>query len=307
MSKIKLTIIDQESIGKYLQEVRIDKDTKPLTKQEEIDLFNEYKLTASEKVKTRIIKANLRWVISLAKQYSYPKIRLEDLINEGNIGLITAFDKYELDKNVRFATFATFDIRLAINSFIHETGVDIPQPANRTRVNALLKKANLDLRMVGIENPSDEELLEVYDRIKKPTDLKLDLLLLQEIRMNTGNFVSMSTSLSSDGDTLTVGDFISASNDYNADKNIMHSEENSIIVNKLRTILSEREFEIVKLHFGLNCEEKTLEQISEFLGYTRERIGQILQGSLKKLQGHKKLMFEILGKQSDQSSKIDTI
>ena len=169
----------------------------------------------------------------------------------------------------------------------------------------LLKKAIIDLQMTGNDSPSDDELLEVYDKIKTSTDIKLDLYLLHEIRMNSDSFVSMSKEVSTSNDTLTVGDFITASNDYNADNNIKYAEQSDEVSNKLKTILTEREFEIIKLHFGLSCEEKTLEQISEILGYTRERIGQILQGSLKKLQNHKKLMFEILGHQTQSSASID--
>lgn len=299
----KLTIIDHDSIAKYLHEIRIDKSTKPLLKQDEVNLFNQYKLSGDPKVKELIIKANLRWVISVAKQYSYPKIKLQDLINEGNIGMIDAIDRFDISRGVSFITFATNYIRLAITSYINDVAMDIPQPANRYRINKLIKKSISDLKLMGIVEPTDENIVKHYTLIKKPTDPKMSTLLLNDIRNNSKDFVSMHTKVSDTDDAIELSDTFETQNNWRADHNLITKEKKNIAYNHLSKLLTDKQLQIVTMSFGLNdYEPHTNEQIGEILGYTRERIGQILKTSIDVLKHHKKLMFEVLGSTTDTST-----
>lgn len=300
MSKLtiqaKLTIIDQDSIGKYLQELRIDKSTIPLSKEDEVKLFNQYKMTGDLRIKERITKANLRWVVSVAKQYSYPKIKLEDLINEGNIGMIEAIDKFDVSRGTSFVTFATDYIRLAIRSYINDIAKDIPQPGNRNVINKLVKRATFDLKLLGYENPTDEQIVEQYMLIKKSVDPKLNTVLLNEIRNNSKEFVSMHTTISDLEDSLELCDTFKSSQEWTADFEMCQNETKKLLMQCLNNLLSEREVEIVCMSFGLiDNEPLTHDQIGARLGFTRERIGQILNKAVNKLKKEKSIIGQLLG------------
>lgn len=296
----KLTITDQDSIGRYLQELRLDKTTTPLTRAEEISLFSHFILTKDEKIKERIIKSNLRWVISVAKQYSYTKIRVGDLINEGNLGMIEAVDKFDVSRETSFITFATNYIRLAITSFINDVAVDIPQPANRFRINKLIKKTLLDLKLTGNDSPSDEQLVDYYKTIKKLSDPILSTVLLNEVRNNSKDFVSMHTSISSKNEDYELSDTFKSTKEWNADFELQETEKSNVLINYLNKLLLERELNVVLMTFGLNGHESlTPEQISERLGYTRERVGQILNDAVKKLKVNKSILGALLGDSKD--------
>ena len=302
----KLTIFDQDSIRLYLQELRTDPETTPLSKEDEYKLFAEYQMTGSKKIKERLIKANLRWIVTVAKQYTYPKARLEDLINEGSIGMITAIDKFDLSRGKRFTTFATNYIRLYINAYINEILSDIVQPANRFKINSLLKAAKVQLNLIGIVEPTDEELVDQYMTIKDAKDPVLTTVLLQEIRNNSKSFVSSHATLSGTED-FELQDTFKTTSDFNTDNNIVTTEKKESIVKTLTQLLGERDANIVMLHFGLNGnDEMTLEQIADRMGYTRERIGQLVQNCIKKLTPHKKLMFELLGSSKETSHSVET-
>ena len=294
----KLTIIDQQSIGKYLQELNVNKETLTLTPAEEYNLFVEYKSTGNPKIKERLIIANLRWVITIAKQFNYPKARLEDLISEGNIGLMKAFDKFDTTRGARFLTFATWYIRQEIKLFIDDVLSDVVQPANRYRINRLIAHAELMLRKAGDETPSTEALIEVYMKIKEKTDPVLSVADYNEIRTQTKGFVSMETEIggSTGDDEMTLASTFKNEPKYAPDAAIVKSDKDYEIRQLLGTCLSPREKEIVEYSFGLNNrEEMTLDQLSNLIGITRERVGQLLQGSLIKLKIHKGSVQELCG------------
>lgn len=293
----KLTIIDQLSIAKYLQELNTDKDTRPLTPEMEKALFTEYKLSGNKAIKERLIKANLRWVVTIAKQFTYPKVCLEDLINEGNIGLIKAIDKFDATKGNGFLSFATWDIRQAITTFFGDTFTDMVQPANRYRINRLFKQAEKILIDFGNVTPTVEQLLEVYFEIKESTDPVLSAADYNEIITQTKGFVSMELQLAgSDNEDLILGNTFKSDVEYSADHTLVKEDANYEMRKMLHNSLNEREREIVEYSFGLNVrEEKTLEQISEIVGITRERVGQLLQGALLKLKNHKHKVYELCG------------
>jgi RNA polymerase primary sigma factor len=297
----KLTIIDQQSIGKYLQELNVDKNTVPLTPDMENQLFVQYKLSGDKAIKERLIKANLRWVVTIAKQFSYPKARLEDIINEGNIGMIKAIDKFDPTRGTSFLTFATWYIRQEITSYINDTLADVAQPANRYRINRVIAKAEAILRAKGNDNPTAHDLIELYMAIKENTDPVLSIADYNEIKMQSKGFVSMETQLPGvDGEEMNLAGTFKSGNDFAPDYEIKVADKKYEINQLLNACLSGREKEIVEYSFGLNTrEEKTLDQVSEIIGLTRERVGQLLQGSLVKLKEHKSKVRELCGTEKD--------
>jgi len=293
----RLTILDQACLVQYLQDIR---QFDVLTKSEEVALFNEYNITSDKKIKDKIVNSNLRWVVSVAKQYVYPKARLEDIINEGNLGLIMCVDTFDVTRGIRFITYATNYIKLQITSYCNNTLPDITQPANRPRLNKMVKKSIIDLKLLGQDNPSDEQIVEYYMIIKESTDLKLTTVLLNEVRNNSKPAVSMHSSVSDTDCQLELADTFKASAKWSADYELNKEENNSEIFNSLSNILNERETNVVCMSFGLNGEETyTLEQIGYRLGYTRERIGQILKQSVDELKNHKDVFGPILGVSKD--------
>lgn len=303
----KLTIIDQVSIGKYLQELNTDKNSMPLTPDMEHKLFVEYKKTGNRAIKDRLITANLRWVITIAKQFSYPKARLEDLLNEGNIGLIKAFDKFDPTRGTTFLTFATWYIRQEISIFINDTLSDMVQPANRYRINRIIARAERILRSSGNDSPTSEQLVDMYMEMKESTDPVLTVVDYNEIKMQTRGFVSMEQQLAdTDGDDMTLGSTFKAGHTYAADYDVNKNERQLEIVKLLSVCLTEREKTIVEYSFGLNGrEEKTLDQVSDIMYITRERVGQLLHGSLRKLKDYKDVVFESCGSQKDTVHSIE--
>ena len=304
----KLTIIDSVSIQRLLNELNTDKETLPLSKAEEISLFNEYKLTGSEKIKTRIIKSNLRFIITIAKQFVYEKAEVVDLFNEGVIGLIKAFDKFDVTKGFRFLTFATWNIRQAMGGYTHDILADIVQPGNRYRINTLIKKATKILKLQGVDVPEISQLVEVYNKIKEPVDPKMTDNLLLQIRLESKSFISMNTPVSNGNDAteLVIGDTYQASSNYNADALINISDKHKHIRSMLKSCgLNEREVEIIEYSYGLNNkEEKTIEQIGELLGYTRERIGQIQKKAKNKLKAKPGIVRELCGGASFETISV---
>ena len=293
----KLTIIDNISIARYLNELSSNKDTMPLDADEEQALFIEYKRTGSEAIKNRLVMANLRFVVTIAKQFDYEKALLEDMINEGNMGLIKAIDKFDHTQGNRFLTFATWDIRQGINRYIHETLADIVQPGNRYRIHRVLKEARRRLLRDGNHTPTDEQLVELYMKLKKQTDPTITANMLAHINNETRGFISSNRPISDrfggGTDDLTQEDLYQSGEEYRTDAEIKKNE-NKMLLNSVLSRLPERERTIVEYRFGLNGrEEKTLDQLSELMGFTRERIGQLIKASLKEMESSKEVLFSV--------------
>lgn len=304
----KLTILDQQSLALYLNELSIDKNTVPLSPDQEYALFVEYKMNGSKEIKERLIKANLRWVITIAKQYTYPKARTEDIISEGNIGLMKAIDRFDPTRGFSFLSYATSYIRQAIKLYIDDVLIDIAQPANRYRINRLIIKAERILQQQYDEYyPTSEQLIEVYMRIKESTDPRLTAADLNEIKKQAQGFVSMESQLSdTDKEEMTLAGTFKSGSEYNADFEISKNDKNYEI-NKMLNSLSSREKTIIEYSFGLNgCEEKTLEQIADIIDLTRERVGQLLAGSLIKLKSQKDKVYELCGSAKETAHSIES-
>lgn len=310
----KLTNRDQQSMVKYLNEINADPRTLPLTPDEEARLFLEWKSTGDKKIKDRLILSNARFVITMAKQYENGKAKFEDLVQAGNIGLIKALDKYDVTYGTRILSFAGWDIMQEIQAYVNETIADIVQPANRSRIKTAVKRATQMLIEDGHENPSIDQVVDMYTKIKdsEPNKYKnlpnLNPRLLAEINANHKAFISASLGFSGKNSTeedFALEDTFRASDDFSTDYNIDREDTNTEIAIILSALLSEREQMIVEYSFGLNGrEEKTPEQIADIMGYTRERIGQLLQGALNTLRNNKKAITSKLSSTKHTGSAL---
>lgn len=295
---IRHTDLSTNSVKLYMSELTTNKIFKPLDINEERYLFEQYYLNNCINIKNRIISSNMKWVITQAKMYlSYSngtKATLEDLISEGNIGLIIAFNSYNINKGVRFLSYAQHYIKREIVNYLNNTLIDIPQPANRYIIDRNVKKSLEHLNIHGISNPSLEQIVDMYNIIKMPQHNIITTNLLAKIQQDKLPFVSSSKNIN-DSDDSIIEDYFTADKSYTADilVNIQNVKDNTIKL--LSNILKPNEFDVIIHTYGiLDNEEKTLEQIANITDYTRERVGQLLKIALIKLKNHKCKFSDII-------------
>lgn len=297
---IKHTDRSTLSINMYFNELKTNSKYNSLTAAEELYLFMQYNVSKDSAIKEKIINSNMKWVITQAKSYlsnDYNiknKITFEDLISEGNIGLLTAFDNYDVNKNVRFLTFAQFYIKREIFNYINNIIKDIPQPANRCVIDRNIKKSIINLKSTDNYEPSIEQIIEEYSRIKKPADPILDMNLYFQIKNNNQSFISSSQKLK-DSEDMHIEDIFKADKSFSTDYNIDTDVIKQRTLNSLKKILKDNEYYVIINYFGLeDGEEKTIEYISSKSDYTSARIGQLLKTALIKLKEHKVKLINII-------------
>jgi len=304
----KITSRDQTSLHLYLAEIRTNPLCNPIDKAVEKRMFNEYILTQNPEIKHRLIMAHLRWVVTVAKQYETKKITLADLINEGNIALLTAFDKYNPnnEQNAGFLYFTSFYIRRELNEFSNTTGSDIAQPGSRFMVKKYVRVATDILRSEGNYEPSSEDIFDVYQTIDAKNKPTLTVALLNEINAQKQGFVSSSMTLGDAEGAFTLEQTFAAGSEYKADSLVNTNERTVSIKKAIETILTEKEAFIVISTFGIGTDDpKSAEHLATVTNYTRERIGQILKKSIEKLSQHKNLMYQILA--GGDSDSVDAV
>ena len=229
-----------------------------------------------EEVKNHLIKANLRLVINIAKRYTNPKLTIRDLIQEGNIGLMKAVEKFKYKQGYKFSTYATWWIRQAITRSIadHSTTIRIPVHM-REKINKLNK-----VRTRLMQNLDREPTLEEMAKRTKVPFVKLKTIL----RSMHQEPISLEKPIGDDGKT-SFGDFVedkNKSSPANTATKVLLAEE----IEKIFLLLDEREKKILRLRFGLRGEEyqRTLEEVGKSFDLTRERIRQIEAKALQKLR-----------------------
>lgn len=250
----------------------------PLLTPEEERKYAYLSDTGNEEAKHRLIESNLRLVISIAKRYckASKTVTLQDLIQEGNIGLMKAADRFDYTKGYKFSTYATWWIRQGIRRFIADTSRTIRIPANQyeyvRKMNAIKSRLFNELQRM----PTDIELAQALE-------ITVDKLhYLQNIEIDA---VSLSAPINDNDDTDVLGDFIEDKS-TNVEEEIVKKEylesfKNAVLESKM---LDQREKEIICLRYGINCDRAhSLEEIGQKMGVTRERIRQIENKSLRKL------------------------
>ncbi len=256
-----------------------------LTAEEEVKLAQRIRNDDREALE-RLVCANLRFVVSVAKQYQNQGLTLPDLINEGNIGLIKAAEKFDETRGFKFISYAVWWIRQSILQALAEQSRMVRLPLNQVSAVSRINKLITKFEQEHERKPSADELSELID--ETPEKIR------DSLRAN-GRPMSMDAPLG-DGDDSTLLEVISDDNMPSTDGRMIDTSLATEIDRMLDT-LDEREKTIVEMCFGINNREMTLEEISEKFGLSRERVRQIREKALLKLRhsNKKSLLQEYLG------------
>jgi RNA polymerase primary sigma factor len=257
--------INQEEISHYLKDIRKIKVMTPEREKELAQLISSGELTEKEKEKIykELIEGNLRFVITVAKQYQNQGLDFPDLINEGNLGLMKAIQNFDWSKNLRFISYAVWWVRQSILQSLNENARTIRLPVN---VVQELQKAKKDLEKVGIDIPDKFANL--------PYTINLD------------------NPLNEDGDTLV--DVLNNPNAESPDAGLSTEDTLKDKLIQMLDVLDDREKMIIQDYYGLSGSTRTLEDIGNDFNLTKERVRQIKEKSLRKLRNETSSLFDYL-------------
>ena len=282
--KITKSITNRESasLDKYLQEIGREELVSP---EEEVELAQRIR-KGDEVALEKLTRANLRFVVSVAKQYQNQGLSLPDLINEGNLGLIKAAEKFDETRGFKFISYAVWWIRQSILQALAEQSRIVRLPLNQVGSLNKINKALSQFEQKNERAPSNEELSEMID---VPKDKISDTLRV------SGRHVSVDAPFV-EGEDNSLLDVLPNDDSPSADRGLVNESLNTEIERALST-LSDREREIIKSFFGIGCQEMTLEEIGERFGLTRERVRQIKEKAIRRLKSpsRSKLLKGYLG------------
>ena len=261
---------ESQSLDKYLQEIgRVNL----LTPDQEIDLAIKIK-NGDQSALEKLTKANLRFVVSVAKQYQNQGLSLGDLINEGNLGLIKAAKRFDETRGFKFISYAVWWIRQSILQALAEQSRIVRLPLNRVGALNKIGKAYSNLEQEFEREPSAMEIAQ---------ELDMDVSEIADNLKIAGRHVSMDAPFAQ-GEENRLLDVIENDQQPSPDYTLMNESLKSEIKRALST-LSDREAEVIKLYFGLNKEHSmTLEEIGERFNLTRERVRQIKEKAIRRLR-----------------------
>ena len=269
--KITKSITNRESasLEKYLQEIGKEN---MISSDEEVELAQRIR-KGDKKALEKLTKANLRFVVSVAKQYQNQGLDLPDLINEGNLGLMKAAEKFDETRGFKFISYAVWWIRQAILQAIAEQSRIVRLPLNQV---GSVNRINRELNRFEQENERKPSVEELSEKIDMPIE-KID----ETINVN-GRHISVDAPFS-ESDDGSLLDVLPNDNSPMADKGLQMESLRSEIKSALRT-LSDRERKVVEAFFGIDQPEMTLEEIGTRFGLTRERVRQIKEKAIRRLR-----------------------
>ena len=274
MRQLKITkqVTNREtaSLDKYLQEIgRVDL----ITAEEEVELAQRIK-AGDEMALEKLTKANLRFVVSVAKQYQNQGLSLPDLINEGNLGLIKAARRFDETRGFKFISYAVWWIRQSILQALAEQSRIVRLPLNKIGSINKINKAYAQLEQEFERPPTAEEVAKALDLTEEE---------VKQAMKNSGRHVSMDAPLV-EGEDSNMYNVIGSEDSPNPDEGLMVDSLRQEIGRALAT-LTPREGEVVRAYFGLNGEHAmTLEEIGEAFDLTRERVRQIKEKAIRRLK-----------------------
>ncbi|MBI5540911.1 MAG: sigma-70 family RNA polymerase sigma factor [Bacteroidia bacterium] len=282
--KITKSITNRESasLDKYLQEIGKEQ---LITVEEEVDLAQRIR-KGDRSALEKLTRANLRFVVSVAKQYQNQGLSLPDLINEGNLGLIKAAEKFDETRGFKFISYAVWWIRQSILQALAEQSRIVRLPLNQVgslnKINKALSKFEQDFE----RTPTPDELATV---LEVPKEKVIDTLRV------SGRHISMDAPFV-EGEDNSLIDVIENKDSPVADSKLMGESLSREIERALAT-LTERERDIIRFFFGISCQEMTLEEIGEKFALTRERVRQIKEKAIRRLRhsSRSKLLKQYLG------------
>jgi RNA polymerase primary sigma factor len=282
--KITKSITNRESasLNTYIQEVSREG---LITVEEEVELAQAIR-KGDHRALDKLTRANLRFVISVAKQYQNQGLSLSDLINEGNLGLIKAAEKFDETRGFKFISYAVWWIRQSILQALAEQSRIVRLPLNQVGSLNKISKAFSRFEQENERKPSPEELAEELDI---PVDKLSDTLKI------SGRHVSVDAPFV-EGEDNSLLDVLVNDDAPNADGELMN-ESLSKEINRALSTLTERESDIIKMFFGIDCQEVSIEEIGNKFGLTRERVRQIKEKAIRRLRqgARSKLLKAYLG------------
>jgi RNA polymerase primary sigma factor len=274
MRQLKITkqVTNREtaSLDKYLQEIgKVDL----ITAEEEVELAQLIK-AGDDRALEKLTNANLRFVVSVAKQYQNQGLTLPDLINEGNLGLIKAAKRFDETRGFKFISYAVWWIRQSILQALAEQSRVVRLPLNKIGTINKINKAYALLEQNNERPPSPEEIAN---------ELDMTINDVKESLKNAGRHVSMDAPLI-EGEDSNLYDVLNLGDSPNPDKQLIHESLQKEIERALETLTS-READVLRLYFGLNNQQPmTLEEIAQIFGLTRERVRQIKEKGVRRLK-----------------------
>ena len=272
------TTEDENVLSMYLKEIN---RTPLLTRQEE-DKNARLAAAGSQAAKDMLVNGNLRFVVNVAKKYQNQGLPLADLISEGNIGLLNAIERYDVDKGYHFISYAVWWIRQAILKAICEKSRMIRLPLNRANELVQIEKARKELQTGKGEDP---EINDIASVVNMNADHVADLINISR------DLVSLETPVYSEKDSSQLGDFVEDSGYDHPEDEAIELSLREDIDSVLRT-LTQKEAEIIRYRFGLEGKSPlSLKEIGDRYNLTKERIRQIEKKALKRLQHPSRSQF----------------
>ena len=272
MSK-SITNRESASLDKYLQEIGHEE---LLSVDEEVELAQKIK-KGDRRALERLTRANLRFVVSVAKQYQNQGLSLPDLINEGNVGLIKAAEKFDETRGFKFISYAVWWIRQSILQAIAEQSRIVRLPLNQV---GSVNKINRELNKFEQEHERRPSVDEIADRIDLPEDK------IEEAMKVNNRHVSMDAPFV-DGEDNSLLDVLADNDMPMADKALVQESLRKEIDRAIE-LLNDREQKVVRAFFGIGSPEMTLEEIGEKYNLTRERVRQIKEKAIRRLRHNTK-------------------
>jgi RNA polymerase primary sigma factor len=283
--KISKSITNREtaSLDKYLQDIGREE---LITAEEEVELARRIK-SGDDKALDKLVKANLRFVVSVAKQYQNQGLSLPDLINEGNLGLIKAAQRFDETRGFKFISYAVWWIRQSILQALAEQSRLVRLPLNQVGSLNKIKKATSRLEQEFERAPSADEIAQKLDIPEHKLDKALRI---------TTRYISMDAPIAEDEETKFLDTFVS-DDSPKTDSNLMRESLNKEIQRSLST-LTEKERDVINLYYGIGMNHGlTLDEIGAKFNLTRERVRQIKEKAIRRLKhtSRSKLLKAYLG------------
>ena len=270
---LKTRTFETDVIQLYLHDISM----KPLLSKTEEILYSRKALTGDLSAKNIMIESNLRLVVNIAKRYRGSSIQFSDLIDEGNIGLITAVDKFDPEKGFRFSTYATWWIKQTIERAIHNQSRTIRLPVHVSKeINTILRTHKQLLKSQNKE-PNDEDIAQTLNRNVND----ITALLAYDAPV-----ISYDQTISDDANSQSLAAFLTNDKEIQPDAHLDQMDIKNITTSVLNA-LPPRDKEIICRRFGLfGYESQTLQEVADEVGLTRERIRQLQVISLEKLRNY---------------------
>lgn len=271
----QVTNRETKSLNSYLQDVsRIDM----ITAEEEVELAQRIR-EGDQRALEKLTRANLRFVISVAKQYQNQGLRLPDLINEGNLGLVKAAKRFDETRGFKFISYAVWWIRQAILQAIAEQSRVVRLPLNKIGDINKIRKAAIHLEQIHERKPSAQEIAQ---------ELEMSVENVKQSLQNANRSLSMDAPFQEGENDNNLYDVLSSSESPNPDRTLIH-ESLRIEIDRALDTLSPREADVVRLNFGLGGQPAmTLQEIGDTFDLSRERVRQIREKAIRRLRHQSK-------------------